>query len=239
MLTLHQFLKKGDTTDKSNYRPISTLSNFSKILEKPIYSQVNSYMESKLSRYLVRFCRNHNTQQALLRMIKSCHVLQNKGEKVRSIIMDLSKAFDNLNHTLLFKKLQAYGFNIKITFFYWKLLYWQKTKTKIVDSLSKYQIIIRRVPKGSILGLLFFNISINDLFLSIDKSTLLMQTLSLISWSRISRKYLNDSMKILEFICYFLTFGFQDSQPNFSYDKITIKQSKMDQKKKTLLLVVS
>ena len=110
--------KKGDTTDKSNYRPISTLSNFSKILEKPIYSQVNSYMESKLSRYLVRFCRNHNTQQALLRMIKSCQVLQNKGEKVRSIIMDLSKAFDNLNHTLLFKKLQAYGFNIKITFFY-------------------------------------------------------------------------------------------------------------------------
>ena len=118
MLTLHQFLKKGDTTDKSNYRPISTLSNFSKILEKPIYSQVNSYMESKLSRYLVRFCRNHNTQQALLRMIKSCQVLQNKGEKVRSIIMDLSKAFGNLNHTLLFKKLQAYGFNIKITFFY-------------------------------------------------------------------------------------------------------------------------
>ena len=37
--------KKGDTTDKSNYRPISTLWNFSKIFEKHIYSQVNPYME--------------------------------------------------------------------------------------------------------------------------------------------------------------------------------------------------
>ena len=105
--------KKGEATDKSNYRPISTLSNFSKIFEKLIYSQVNSYMEPKFSKYFVEFCRNHNTQNALLRMIGSWRALQNKGRKVGAIIMDLSKAFDTLNHKLLFKKLQAYGFDKK------------------------------------------------------------------------------------------------------------------------------
>ena len=100
--------KKRDTTDKSNSRPISTLSNFSKIFEELIYSQVNSYKEPKLSKYLAGFCRNHNTQHALLRMIESWRALQNKGQKVGAIIMDLSKAFDTLNHKLLLKKRQAY-----------------------------------------------------------------------------------------------------------------------------------
>ena len=46
---LCQVLNKEDTTDKSNYRPIRTFSNLSKIFEKLIYNQVNSYMEPKLS----------------------------------------------------------------------------------------------------------------------------------------------------------------------------------------------
>ena len=66
--------KKGETTDKSNYRRISTLSNFSEIFEKLIYSQVNSYIEPKLSKYLAGFRGNHNTQHALLRMTVSWRV---------------------------------------------------------------------------------------------------------------------------------------------------------------------
>ena len=99
------FNNVASAADKSNYRPISTLSNFSKISEKLIYSQVNSYMEPKLSKYVAGFRRNHNTQHALLRMIESWQALQNKGKKVGAIIMVLSKAFDTLNHKLLYKKL--------------------------------------------------------------------------------------------------------------------------------------
>ena len=66
--------KKGETNDKSNYRRISTLSNFSEIFEKLIYSQVNSYIEPKLSKYLAGFRGNHNTQHALLRMTVSWRV---------------------------------------------------------------------------------------------------------------------------------------------------------------------
>ena len=97
--------KKGDITDKCNYRPISTLLNFSKIFEKLIYSQLNSYMEPTFSKYLAWFRRNHNTQHAPLRMIESFRALLNKGQKVGAIIMDLSKAFDTLNHELLLTKL--------------------------------------------------------------------------------------------------------------------------------------
>ena len=75
-----------------------------KIFEKLIYSQVNLYMEPKLSKYLVGFRRNHNTQHALLQMIESRWKLLNKDQKVGPIIMDLSKVFETLNHKLLFKK---------------------------------------------------------------------------------------------------------------------------------------
>ena len=102
--------KKGDTTDKSNCRPINSLSNFLKIFEKIIYSQINSYMEPKLSKYLAGFCQNHKTQHTLLRMIESWRALLNKGQIVGAIIMDLSKAFDTLKHKLLLQKVQAYGF---------------------------------------------------------------------------------------------------------------------------------
>ena len=61
-------------------------------------------MELKLSKYLAGFRGNHNTQHVLLRMTELWWALQNKDQKVGAIIMDLSKAFDTINHKLFFKK---------------------------------------------------------------------------------------------------------------------------------------
>ena len=99
--------KKGDTTDKTNYRPINTLSSFSKVFEKLIYAQINPFMEPKLSKYLAGFRAKHNTQHALLKMIETWRAMLNKGNKFGAIIIDLSKAFDTLNHNLLLCKLKA------------------------------------------------------------------------------------------------------------------------------------
>ena len=67
------FFKKGDTTDNGNYRPISTLSNFSKIFERLIYTQINLFIENKLLIYLAGFRKNHNIQHNLPEsVLQSC-----------------------------------------------------------------------------------------------------------------------------------------------------------------------
>ena len=85
-------------------------------------------------------------------MTESWGALQNKGQKVGAIMMDLSKAFDTLNHKLLFKKLQAYGFDKISLSFIESYFTNRKQTTKIGDSFSKYQRIITGVPQSSILG---------------------------------------------------------------------------------------
>ena len=69
-------------------------------------------MEPKLSKYLAGFRAKHYIQHALLKMSETCHAILNKGSKVGPIIIDLSKAFDTLNHNLVLSKLKAYyGFS--------------------------------------------------------------------------------------------------------------------------------
>ena len=101
--------KKGDPTLKTDYLPVSTLSNFSKIFEKLIYLQLNNYIQNKFSIYLTGFRKNHGTQHALLKMIETWKTKLNIGHKVDVIYMDLSKAFDSLNHELLITKLKCNG----------------------------------------------------------------------------------------------------------------------------------
>ena len=73
--------KKEDRNDKQNFRPVIILSNLWKVLKKFIYSQINAYMSDKFVKYLTRFCKIHNTQQALLNMIGNWKSNLNKGSE--------------------------------------------------------------------------------------------------------------------------------------------------------------
>ena len=103
--------KKKDDLDKENDRPVSVLSHVSKVFERIMYQQIEDFMKDKLSNLLTGFRKNHNTQHCLMSMLERWKKTLHKGGYVCAIFMDLSKAFDTLNHKLLIVKLGAYGFS--------------------------------------------------------------------------------------------------------------------------------
>ena len=156
--------KKVDNISKDNFRPISTLSNFTKLFESNLFTQLNRHMQNTFSKYLTGFRKNHNTQNSLLRMIESWKVRLNNGSKVGVIIMDLSKAFDSLNHKLLLTKLKAYGLDSNSVTFMKNYLTNRLQRCKINNSFSEWGKVLNSVPQGYILGPLLFNIFLNDIF---------------------------------------------------------------------------
>ena len=86
--------------------------NFSKILEKLIFTQINSsFIKSEFSKPLADFRKNHVTQYTLLKIIGKLDSMLNKRNKARAIVIDFSKVFDTLNQNVLLCKLKACGFD--------------------------------------------------------------------------------------------------------------------------------
>ena len=104
--------KKQDPLKKENYRPISLLPHVSKVFERILYTQINNYMQNKLSKYVTGFRKSHGTQHSLMIMLEKWKNVLDKGEYVCVLFMDLSKVFDIINRDLLLAKLRACEFSI-------------------------------------------------------------------------------------------------------------------------------
>ena len=85
-------------------------------------------------------------------------------------MMDLSKAFDTINHDLLLARLHAYGFDMKSLLLIKNYLSHRWHRTRINTSFSSWEDLLHGVPHGSVLGLLLFNIYFNDLFYVLEET---------------------------------------------------------------------
>ena len=105
-------------------------------------------------------------------MLEKFKEVLGKGNSVSVIFMDLSKAFDTLNHDLLISKLDAYGFFAKTLSYIHSYLNKRLQKTNVNCDCSLLKEIFSGVSEGSILNPLSFNIYINDIFLFVDEAFL-------------------------------------------------------------------
>ena len=152
--------KSGDPSNPSNFRPISILSALSKILEKVVCSQLSSYLIShhiiSPSQYAYR--PSHSTEDALIDIVGWAAGKMDAGDVTSLTSIDLSKAFDSVDHSILLNKLEQYGISS-----IWFRSYLSCRSQLVRGGSSAALPLSHGVPQGSIVGPILFLVFVNDL----------------------------------------------------------------------------
>ena len=156
-------LKKGNASNIDSYRPISIISNFSKIFESIVYKRIYTSIKNKISIEQHGFMQNKLTVTNLACISEFLHESLDNNKQVDVIYTDFAKDFDRTNHCMVLNKLRVICFSESLVNFFKLYLL---NRTQIVDHQNvrlKSVTPNSRVPQSSNLGPLLFIIFMNDL----------------------------------------------------------------------------
>uniref|UniRef100_A0A8K9X3J7 Reverse transcriptase domain-containing protein n=1 Tax=Oncorhynchus mykiss TaxID=8022 RepID=A0A8K9X3J7_ONCMY len=172
------FFKGGDTLDPNCYRPISILPCLSKVFESQVNKQITEHLESHhtFSAMQSGFRAGHGCTSATLKVLNDILTAIDKKHYCAAVFIDLAKAFDSVNHHILFGRLDSLGFSNDCLAWFTNYFSDRVQCVKSEGLLSRPLVVSMGVPQSSILGPTLFSVYINDVTLAAGDSLIHLYT---------------------------------------------------------------